>query len=40
MVVLIDDDAAPDHGDDSSEDEVLELFVKPSELGFLGPFKK
>ena len=39
--VLIVDDAPLDHADHSSEDDdVLILDVMPSDLGFLGPFKK
>ena len=38
--ILIDDDAPLDHADHSSDDDVLILDIKPSELGFLGPFSK
>ena len=38
--ILIDDDTPLGHADDSSDDDVLVLDIKPSELGFLGPFKK
>jgi len=38
--VLIDDDAPLDHTDHSSDDDVLILDVMPSDLGFLGPFRK